>query len=548
MSKARELSKLPNSILPVALIDTSIIQTNILVDGISNIVNGNKLIVKVANNSFYGMTLNSIPIKVLDIFATEQNQWTITSTVSATKNIAKANVWRPVYLNMLSEDVEYEFIYHTELGGFFEVVVPKLYKHLFVPVGNGQEITELQDAFGFVSQFSRASAMDNQFMNVSSGTEYFPNKAQVTITLAQGTELSPVIHTFNKAVRVGENSLNGIEVVNEAWYNGIALAGACIADFSGLTLGTDDLACFNVWKSDLGEVRNITFKFHGAYTTNNQAVINYPNSVSRLKGCKIDITGATNTGGFTVYGFSANTIGETNNLTVYCPVAYMAGLFAVSTGHSISGLTITGFPQFLVKATNSISLYSFVATDNFVPYAFFCDTVGEIVVHGGSSIKAAELIPTYQIYRVRIDSSATLNLTKFDYMALNRFNRRGSIVIAPTYGFLKPSYMLPSSAITISNGDTVVTLKDGMYNRTYIAGGATATIITINLDIGAYNLAALGDNYVIRCTIVKTGTGTLNFAYNAAGNIQFGSNITFVTDTPVEFIYDPIIARWVLLK
>ena len=244
-------------------------------------------------NSYGQMTLNNTPIKILDINATEESQWTHSGYNSATRNKTKVPTYRLVSQNMISADVEYKFRYDS--SGFYEVYIDKIYKHVFLACGSGQEITELADAINFASQFSLAKYIDPLFQNMNSATENYPNKAQISIGISSST-ISPVTSVMNKAVRIGENNMNGIEIVNAGRYNGNTDPDTCIIDFSGVTLGADDLACLNIWKTDLGEIHGITFKYHGDFSISNQSVIRYNRTEGRFKACIIDVEGCTFTG------------------------------------------------------------------------------------------------------------------------------------------------------------------------------------------------------------------------------------------------------------
>ena len=85
----------------------------------------NSSTVKFATNSMQSPTLNGLPIKILDIYQTEQSQWTITSSLSAAKDLAKVEVYRNISQGMISEDVEYTIRY-DEVNNFYVVVVPNL--------------------------------------------------------------------------------------------------------------------------------------------------------------------------------------------------------------------------------------------------------------------------------------------------------------------------------------------------------------------------------------------------------------------------------------
>lgn len=256
-----------------------------------NISPGVEVKVKFSENSLQGSTLNGKDIKVLDIYNTEQSQWTINSGQDASKDLPKNKIYRTISEGMISEDVSYP-IYFDESLDFWVIKVVKLYKHTFIKCGNGQEITELQDAFGYISQFDKGVAMDPTFLQSSANTDFYPNKAQISITLPAGTAVSPVTSVFTKFIRIGENDLNGVEIINDTRYSSNQPPEACVAEYGG-SLDSDNLAFLTVWKSNLGEVRGITWKFTGEFDGDNQGVVRYQRTESRFKNCIIDVSSAT---------------------------------------------------------------------------------------------------------------------------------------------------------------------------------------------------------------------------------------------------------------
>ena len=329
--------------------------TNIDLD--ISINDGDYFYYKPKHNSYFGMTLNTKPIKILDINATEESQWTHNAYNDAVKNeLNKTNIYRTCFQNMISADIEYKFIYRAT-GDFYEILVDKIYKHAFLGCGFGNEITELADALNFVMQFSIAKYMDPLFQNMNSATEYYPNKAQITIAISSGTLGSPVTSVMNKPVRIGENNLNGIEIVNNGRYNGNTDPDTCIIDFSGVTLGNDDLACLNIWKTDLGEIHGITFKYHGDFSISNQSVIRYNRTEGRFKACIIDVEGCTFTGmpGGVTALYADRSI-ESFDCTIKCPTAanYLIAVI-LSAQTSFGSLIVTGNPRIFARVGGNIS-------------------------------------------------------------------------------------------------------------------------------------------------------------------------------------------------
>jgi hypothetical protein len=198
-------------------------------------------------------------------------------------------------------------------------------------------------------------AMDPEFMNVEASTEYYPNKAQISIAIPAGTSGSPVTSVMTKKVRVGENNLNGVEVINEGRYSGNTDPDTCIINFQ-VTLGTDDLACINVWKTDLGEIHGITIKFDGVFSVSNQSVVRYNRSEGRFKNCVIDVRNATFSG--TPAGCSA-LYADRRIESFGCTVKSMTGtnyLIALNvTSGSLGPVTVTGNPYVFARAAGVVS-------------------------------------------------------------------------------------------------------------------------------------------------------------------------------------------------
>lgn len=512
-----------------------------------NIQTGNWFRVRMGNNSAYGMTLNGKAVKVLDVYATEQSQWTITNSASATKNKPKNNVYRTVCQNLLSADIEYMFRYVQGLG-IYEVLVDSVYKHVFIPCGYGKEFTELQDALCFSSQFRIASYMDPIYMNVDGGTNNYPLKGQISIAIAAGTSALPVTSVMTKPVRIGENNMNGIEIINEGRYTNAMDIGGCIIDFQ-MVLGGDDLACLNVWKSDIGEIRGITFKFNGNFTQTNHSVIGYWNTQSRIKQCTIDVSGAGVAPGIIAYGLNVASAGETNQITIKCPVVLSTGLIAIRTGHSVSSLTVTGRPEYIIRYSNSVEMFGLSAIDGGSTYALFCDQSGEIRFASGS-LSAQNLFPSFQTPRVRVAASGfTLVLSNRNNKWVNKIDSAGAIAIISSLGTLTKSWQT-LNLVTVTAGATAVSLKDGQLNKLYIASG-NADVSAINLDIGNYTLAQTGESHVIELSVVKAGSGTINLTFVAEGNItptNAGSAVALVNNEPIKLIYEPAVARWLILR
>lgn len=513
----------------------------------ADIQTGNWFNVYMSQNSNYGMTLNGKAVKVLDIYATEESQWTITSSSVAAKDKPKVDVYRTICQNMLSADVEYQFRYVAALD-IYEVFVLFVYKHVFIPCGNGKEITELQNAMHFASQFRIASYMDPIYMNVTAATEYYPLKGQISVAIASGTTASPVTSVMTKAVRIGENNLNGVEIVNEKRYTNTMDTGGCIVQFN-LTLGTDDLACLNIWKTDLGEIRGITFKFAGAFTITNQAVIGYWNTTSRLKQCVVDVTGATVGVGITAYAVSCNSSGETNQITIACPAVLTTGLFAIWTGHSISALTVTGVPETIIKYNDDVTIYGLTATNGASTYAVFSDMAGSIKFNSGS-LSAVNLFATFsRPLSITFPSAGfTLTLTNINNKWVNKVDNFGNFVIYPALGRTTQAWGTPNNK-TVLAADTSISVKDGQLNILNIAAGA-ATIDTVNLDIGAYTFAATGERHAIEVILLKSGAGTVTLT-STGGNITTasgGGTLALANSEPVTLLYESIADKWLVLR
>ncbi|MDK9756972.1 phage tail protein [Vibrio sp. D173a] len=247
--------------------------------------------IKMSCNSNKGMTLNGYPIKILDTHATEESQWTHSGINQASKNKPKEYVYRTVFQNALSEDVVYDFLWQPE-GEFWQVFVDKIYKHGFVECGFGCEITELQDAIQFATQFSLAKYIDPLFQNVNEETDFYPNKPQISIAIPSGTISEPSISVMNKPIRMGEHNLNGIEIINSGRYDNNTDFNTCLIEYAGV-LGNDDLGFLNIWKTDLGEVHGIKFVFKGEFNKNHQYLVRYARTEARFKNCCIDISEAT---------------------------------------------------------------------------------------------------------------------------------------------------------------------------------------------------------------------------------------------------------------
>jgi hypothetical protein len=325
-----------------------------------------------SENSEYGLTLNGSPVRIKDIYATEQSRWNIVSGSNAAPSYPKTDVWRPVYRGMISSDVPY-MVRYDKTDGFFEIQISKLYKHVFIPTGNGADIPELQDVFGFISQFERGTAMDPQFMQSDSSTNFYPNKAQISITLPCGPAGNPLVSTFTKQVRVGENSLNGVEIINETRYEDNRGPELCIAEYSG-PLNDDDLAFLNIWKCDLGEIRGITWRFTGTFTENNQCVVRFNRATARLKRCRIDISGATIAPGVDVVsGVYWDDANECFDNTVVCHATTQQGCAAyhIASDSNSPGSSVEGRAQYVFRLSNKLQVSNLRVTDP-------CDTLVDV--------------------------------------------------------------------------------------------------------------------------------------------------------------------------
>lgn len=382
---------------------------NIQVDNLME-VNGAKYRVLMVENSNQGMTFNGKPLKVLDVYQTEQAQWTIVNGGDASKDQPKVPVYRSISRGMISEDVVYEFTYHSD-GDFYEVAISHLFKHVFLQCGNGREITELQDAFGFVSQFDRGAHMDVEFMRSDAGTEFFPNKAQISIILPAGpNESTPVISNMSKPIRVGENNLNGIEVLNETRYETNLKYGACVVNYTG-TLGSDDLAVFNIWKTDLGEVKGITWRYWGEFNTDNQAVIRYNRSEARFKDCAIDVENATFSGSpSAVVGAYFDRSVETFGCKFIGP-AVSEDITAVSMYNTLfGGWEIAGRPENAFAVRGKCLLTSDIVLSGTIQNVFTAFGDAEVYLAGaGSSINGVNLYNLGSTpFKLHIDNSVTV--------------------------------------------------------------------------------------------------------------------------------------------
>lgn len=509
---------------------------------------GNWFNVYMSKNSNYGMTLNGKAVKVLDIYATEESQWTITNTAVAAKDKPKVDVYRTICQNMLSADVEYQFRYVAALD-IYEVFVLFVYKHVFIPCGNGKEITELQDAMHFASQFRIASYMDPIYMNVDAGTQYYPLKGQISVAIASGTTASPITSIMTKPVRIGENNLNGVEIVNERRYTNTMQTDGCIIDFQ-VTLGVDDIACLNVWKTDLAEVRGITFKFSGAFTITGHSVIGYWNTPSRLKQCVVDVTGSTVNAGVTAYAVNCSMpIGETNSVTIKCPATLTTGLFAIWTGHSISGLTVTGRPETIIRYNNDVTLFGLTATDGGSTNAIFTDTSGFIKFNSGALSAVNLFASSTRVVNATFPSTGfTLTLTNRNNKWVSKVDNNANFVNLPTLSPVVQSWK-PVNYQTILAADTSITVKDGQLNILNITAGA-ATIDTVNLDIGAYTFAATGERHAIEVILLKSGAGTVTLT-STGGNITTasgGGTLALANSEPVTLLYESIADKWLVLR
>ena len=505
--------------------------------------------VRMGNNSAYGMTVNGKSVKVLDIFATEESQWTISSHTSATKNLAKVEVYRTICENMLSEDVEYKFRY-IPLEDAYEVDVSHIYKHCFIPCGFGKEITELQDALSFAAQFTISNSMDSIFVAVQASTEFFPNKAEISIVLPQGTALLPVTSVMTKNIRCGESDLSNVAIYNEGFYTSNAITQACIVEFTS-SPSADDIGVMSLWKTDLSEVRYLTIKFHGEFTANNQAVVAYIDSRSKFKNCDIDITAATVAGGVTsVYGFQDGKDGNSNSNTVYCPVLPSSWLTAYSTATGGSSIKITGKPNVAIECTNDSQFFSLDVTDT--PEVMFSstDSFCEITVNSAVAFTSNYLYKDSLGFhgKITLDSSISLSgITNANLLnpAINKIDKKGNSVVNNSLGVIKRSWM-PYGTVSPADGATTVTLDDGALTNIYVATGFTVNISQINLSIGDYDLASLGESFAINLYIRKSGSGTLTFT--TGGNVLPANSGTPLTisnpNEPTQFLFDPNLAKW----
>lgn len=523
--------------------------SNIVVsEGASTLQSGGWFSVKMINNSFYGMTLNSLPIKVLDIPATEESSWTITSGASATRDQTKVNVYRVLCQAMLSSDVEYQFRYISS-GSFYEVKVEHIYKHLFIPCGNGKDITELQDAINFASQFTCSSNMDPEFMYVNAATEYYPNKGMITITLPQGTSGSPVTSTMTKRIRLGESDLSHLEIVNEQWYrtggSTAPDADACIVNLNFLP-SADDTALMNFWRTNLHEIRFITFKFSGQFFANNQAVIKFIDSESKLKDCKIDVSSATVAGGVTnVYGFYNDDVGSDNSNTIKCPSTSTSWLTAMLVASGGSAITIEGKPNIGIEIINDCQFYG-LSMPNTPEYMFKCDRGRcSISVNSSPNFKANYIYNLSSEFEgeIYLNSGVALsgitNLSNFE-KSINKFDAEFNVIYAPVKGSFKKSW-LPYNVITVTSGDTTITVEDSALTQCFIASGS-ATITQINLANGF----SLPSDAVVEIYLRKGGAGT--FILGSGGNVlpsNSGASHTITNpNEPISVIWDPSISKW----
>lgn len=357
--------------------------------------------VKFSDNSFQGDTFNGLPLKILDVYATEQSQWTITGFNQANKNEPKTYVYRDIFQNAISSDVYYKVVRHDN---FYEVIIDKIYKHAFILCGRDREFTELQDAINFTSQFNKSYALDPMWLRVDEDTDYFPNLAQITIAIQSGTPEAPVVNKMSKPVRVGQNNMAGIEIVNENRYKAIGQDDAknsCVIEYTG-TLNTDDLAFLNFWKCDISEVWGITFLYKGEFNHVSQAIVRYNRTASQFKNCNIDLSGATFTSSATnVYGYFSDRENENFNCKIICPTANNP-VTAIRCKNSVMGSwEIKGKPKFALELDGicQFSGLKVEACDHLINYYS-----NSIVTFddASSSLKCSELLKTNPYYSLKI--------------------------------------------------------------------------------------------------------------------------------------------------
>ena len=362
-------------------------------------------------------TLNGKSLKVLDIYQTEQAQWTIVNGGDATKNITKVMQYRSVSRGMISEDVPYTLRYEA-VGDFYIIVIKRLYKHVFLKCGNGAEITELQDAFGYLSQFDKGTHMDTEFMRSDVSTEFFPNKAQISVILPAGPdENTPIISNMSKPIRIGENGLNGIEIINDTRYFTNLKYGACVVNFTG-ALGSDDLAVINIWKSDLGEVKGITWRYHGEFNFANQAVVRYNRSTARFKDCAIDVSAATFSGSpASVVGIYFDRQVETFGCKFIGPTTAQ-DMTAVSMYSTIfGGWEITGRPENAFAVRGQCLLTSDIVVSGIVQNVFAPFGESSVYIAGaGSLLNGVNLYKAGSIpFSIHVDSNVTVTPGPWQY-------------------------------------------------------------------------------------------------------------------------------------
>ena len=450
-----------NSVALSRWIDSTILArgdgSNVLVDVAET--NGAFYKVKMISNSDLNMTFNGKPLRILDIYNTEESQWTHNGFNDAIKNKPKVNVYRSVYQNVLSDDVSYLFTYHAD-GDFWEAFVDKIYKHAFIPCGNGKEITELQDAFGYIAQFSISKAMDPLFQNVNSNTEFYPNKPQISISIPAGTLVTPSVSVMNKPLRIGEHNLNGVEIINEGRYNNNTDPLTCVIDMSGVTLGADDLACVNIWKTDLGEIHGITFKYWGDFSIANQGVIRYQRSEARFKSCIIDAENCTFTG--LPGGVSAlyhDRFIEGFGITIKCP-AGANRLIAVNTQRSaIGSITVTGNPYIFARVGGVVTFENVDIQGN-PTFLFTNREFADVAFVGTSAIGAGVLRDTSsQVPPLRLYTAPTTTINTLTIIADRRYEYNNgyevlsdALRIAHKLGLGTIEYLNQSGSITAKAG------------------------------------------------------------------------------------------------
>ncbi|MGL4958601.1 MAG: hypothetical protein ACRC49_06300, partial [Plesiomonas sp.] len=164
---------------------------------------------------------------------------------------------------------------------------------------------------------------------------------------------------------------------------------------STATLGTDDLACVNIWKSDLGEIHGITFKFWGKFTATNQGVIRYLRSEARFKSSVIDVEGSSwsgDWGGLSML-YCDRAI-ETYGCEIKLPTAPNPLLAFDLTNASGVAIKVTGNPRGVGRVSGTV-VFENLEINGAPTYLFDNRAAADVSVIGTSKVSAASLRRVY---------------------------------------------------------------------------------------------------------------------------------------------------------